>query len=207
MRRIFVFICASLAVMLTAGAVGAQTSTNSANTNGANGDSPDLTIVGPQSGDAVSGDQVTVSFTTSDFTLADYTVAEGTVAGEGHVHLWLDEDAPTSQNAVMVSAEEPYTFYDIASGTHTLRAELVDNAHGSLNPVVVRTVTFTSTAANPVATISTTSSTGRTANLTALNTILLVAILVILAVIAMTFWWYIMENETQGTRSTPQKKK
>jgi hypothetical protein len=72
-------------------------------------------------------------------------------AGEGHLHYYLDIDAPTVQGQPAIPASgiwthevsTNYTFKDVAPGAHTISVELVNNDHTPLNPPVVQKITVT----------------------------------------------------------------
>jgi hypothetical protein len=92
-----------------------------------------------------------VTVEATNFTLAD-KLGKTNVAGEGHIHYYLDVDAPTTAGQPAIppegsqwapSASPNYTFKNVAAGTHTLSAELVNNDHTPLNPPVVQKITVT----------------------------------------------------------------
>jgi len=96
---------------------------------------PTVKLLEPAAAAVVSGDKVTVRVETTGlkFTMPSNTV----VPGEGHVHFTLD-DQPFE-----MSIEPEYVFKDVAPGTHTLRAELVQNDTTPFSPEVFETVEFT----------------------------------------------------------------
>jgi plastocyanin len=70
---------------------------------------------------------------------------QSNAAGEGHLHFYLDVDAPTTpgQPAIPTSgvwahvASNSFTFTNVAAGMHNISVELVNNNHTPLDPPVV----------------------------------------------------------------------
>lgn len=124
--------------------------------------SPVLAI-NPGDGFSVTTGDVTVSALVENFTLAD-KLGQANVAGEGHLHYFLDVDAPTTpgQPAIPPSgsiwaatASTSYTFNNVAIGTHTISVELVNNDHTPLSTPVVVKATVNVTALLPAIQITT----------------------------------------------------
>ena len=112
---------------------------------------PTLTILQPQSGSTVTSPNVSVSIQVSNFNIVDKQ-GQPAVSGEGHVHYYLDYDAPTTQGKPAVPpngtiwqtiASTTYTFHNVTTGTHFVSVELVNNDHTPLNPPVTAKVSFT----------------------------------------------------------------
>jgi hypothetical protein len=103
--------------------------------------SPTLTITSPTSTENVVGTSVVAKLSLTDFTLVDYQTHSRNLASQGHIHLWLDQEAPTKASAVKI-VEDSYTFENVRPGNHHLVAELVNNDHSSLTPPVVTEVDF-----------------------------------------------------------------
>lgn len=111
---------------------------------------PKLTISAPANQATLAGKDVEVVFEAGDFTivpstvtLADYGMRpDANRPGEGHVHLALDLEP-----LVVWDQNAPYTFRNVPPGEHQLTVELANNDHSSLVPPVVRTVGFTTVAA------------------------------------------------------------
>ena len=111
---------------------------------------PTIQITAPADGSTLSAGDITVSVQVSDFNLVDKK-GETNVAGEGHIHYFIDVDAPTIQGTPAVTAAGTYaatsaTSYiwpNVMPGTHTLSVELVNNNHTPINPPVVATVKVT----------------------------------------------------------------
>lgn len=102
---------------------------------------PVLTITSPMLNQDISGNNVQISLSVGNFTLTDYTTHTRKVSGQGHVHLWLDQNNPNKQAAVKIFSES-YVFENVKPGTHKLVAELVNNDHSSLVPPVTTEVMF-----------------------------------------------------------------
>jgi hypothetical protein len=96
---------------------------------------PTIKVLAPIDGEAAKGTDLTVKVETTGlkFVMPSNTV----VPGEGHVHFILD-DQP-----LKMSTTPDYVFKDVASGRHTLKAELVQNDTKPFDPPVAQTVTFT----------------------------------------------------------------
>lgn len=85
---------------------------------------PRVTIVSPAAGDGRYGEALTVTYEVYDFTL-DPT-GEATGDAVGHVHLYLDGAL------VGESTETTFTFEDVSSGDHVLRARLATQDHDEI---------------------------------------------------------------------------
>ena len=85
---------------------------------------------------------------------------QANVAREGHVHYFLDVDAPTTPGKPAIPpsgvwahvATTSYTFTNVAPGTHTISVELVNNDHTPLEPPVVKRITVNVSAPSPTPT-------------------------------------------------------
>lgn len=116
-----------------------------------------MIIASPKDGAVLSAGDITVSVQTSNFNLAD-KLGQANVSHEGHLHYFLDVDAPTTQGQPAVpaagtyaaTAATSYTWKNVPAGTHKLSVELINNDHTPLNPPVVATVTVTVQAASTV---------------------------------------------------------
>ena len=157
---------------------------------------PSLSIISPAEGQTVYTDKVPVLISTENFQLVDYQVNTTRVAGQGHVHLWLDEQNPTPQSAAK-AADDSFTFPDVAYGDHKLVAELVASDHTSLNPPVTVTVNFTTA---PVATPSAVTTSGFDKNTA-------IVILVVVALVIAAAWWYTKEDEVETPTATRKSTK
>jgi hypothetical protein len=86
------------------------------------------------------GNVVIVSVKSQDFALKDFTKATEVNDREGHVHIWLDNQAFNT-----LTSEPVWVFGGVKPGRHTLHVELVHNNHTPLSPRVKKDITFTLT--------------------------------------------------------------
>ena len=115
---------------------------------------PTITITSPTGNIVPQIGDVTVSVQVSNFNIVDKQ-GQANVSYEGHLHYFLDVEAPTTagQPAIPASgiwahvATTTYTFDNVTAGTHSISVELVNNDHTPLTPPVVAKVTFTAQAA------------------------------------------------------------
>jgi outer membrane protein assembly factor BamB len=123
---------------------------------------PALAIL-PLDQSTVSGPNITVSAMALNFTIVDKQ-GQPAVAGQGHLHYYMDVDAPTTpgQPAIPPSgstwattANTTFTFDNVAPGSHTFSVELVNNDHTPLVPPVVAISTVNVTAPAPAVKIVT----------------------------------------------------
>jgi outer membrane protein assembly factor BamB len=107
----------------------------------------------PLDGATVNAGDVTVSAMALNFNLVN-KLGQANAAGEGHIHYFIDVDAPTDPTKPAVTAagtyaattDTSYTWQNVAAGTHTFSVELVNNDHTPLSPpVVVKVVVVVST--------------------------------------------------------------
>jgi glucose dehydrogenase len=102
----------------------------------------------PASGATLSAGDVKVSAQIFNFKIVD-KLGQAAAAGEGHIHYFMDADAPTTQGKPAVTSpgtyaaviDTSYTWKNVAPGTHTFSVELVNNDHTPLNPPVVSKAT------------------------------------------------------------------
>jgi hypothetical protein len=110
---------------------------------------PSMVILSPRDNSVVEGDKVTVSVQASNFNLVD-KLGQANAAREGHLHYFMDVDAPTAAGQPAVTAAgtyaatsaDTYTWNNVSTGTHVFSAELVNNDHTPLNPAVVAKITL-----------------------------------------------------------------
>lgn len=115
---------------------------------------PSLVITAPKDGAQVPAGNVVVSVQTSNFNIVDKLGKEN-VSHEGHLHYFMDVEAPTTAGKPAVTAagtyaataNTSYTWTNVAAGAHTFSVELVNNDHTPLEPPVVAKVAVTVTAA------------------------------------------------------------
>ncbi|MHB8086103.1 MAG: DUF4399 domain-containing protein [Dehalococcoidia bacterium] len=109
---------------------------------------PTIVIVSPANGATLPGGNVTVTVQVSNFNLVD-KLGTANVAGQGHIHYFMDVDAPTKPGAPAVTSPGTYaatastthTWPSPTPGTHTFSVELINNDHSPLQPPVVSKVT------------------------------------------------------------------
>ena len=110
----------------------------------------------------ISGPDVKVSAMALNFNVVDKQ-GQPAVAGQGHIHYYMDVDAPTTPgqpavppagSAWVTTANTTYTFKNVAPGQHTFSIELVNNDHTPLVPPVVVKSTVTVTAPAPAVKIA-----------------------------------------------------
>jgi len=111
---------------------------------------PAVKITSPLDGDKLAAGDLTVIAEVTNFNIVDKQ-GQANVAGQGHLHFYLDVDAPTTQGQPAIPAsgtwvhvsDNNYTFAKVAPGAHTISIELVNNDHTPLNPPVVQKITVT----------------------------------------------------------------
>lgn len=101
-----------------------------------------IRIITPIEGQKLESDKVTVAWELVNFTLTDYATNPTPKAGQGHLHLWLDQANPTATNAVKAVSGNTYTFENVSSGPHTLIVELQNNDHTPFKPPIRQTINF-----------------------------------------------------------------
>jgi outer membrane protein assembly factor BamB len=114
----------------------------------------------PLDGATVSSGNITVSAMAFNFNIVDKQGQPGS-PGEGHLHYFMDVDAPTAPGVPAIptsgnwthTTAKTYTWTNVAPGTHTFSVELVNNDHSPLNPPVVAKVTVTVVPPTPKVTI------------------------------------------------------
>lgn len=147
---------------------------------------PKLDVLTPQESQTIYGDKVPILFDVQGFTLTEIQAKPIPVAGQGHIHLWLDDQNPTAESAAKVAKDE-FTFSDVAYGEHTLKAELVSNNHKSLTPPQVLTVKFKNEAiTNP-----------SPVNGSAFDKNTALVILIVVALVIVAAWWYTKEEDNE----------
>ena len=96
-------------------------------------EAPKIEIITQEDAGLVKGPNVTVHLKAYNFKVVPVEVH--VKEGEGHFHVWLG-------NEKRVIAEDTVTFENVASGKHTIVAELVKSNHSSLNPKIIQTRTI-----------------------------------------------------------------
>ena len=106
---------------------------------------PSVSILSPTGTVNGVGD-VTVTVQVSNFTITN-KLGQANSPGEGHLHYFLDVDAPTTPGQPAVTApgtyaattDTSYTWHNVGPGLHKFSVELVNNDHTPLVPPVVAT--------------------------------------------------------------------
>lgn len=93
----------------------------------------------------ITGSELKVSVYTFNHILKDFAQVKEPKAGEGHIHLWLDNEKLDAPSAVKLFKSEPVVFKDLKPGKHTLTIQLVGNDHKPIQPEVKQVISFTST--------------------------------------------------------------
>src|SRR3990170_4573228 len=170
---------------------------------------PTLDVLTPSEGQTIYGDKVPVLLDAQNFEIVDFANNTKAVSGQGHVHLWLDDEQMTAQSAAK-AIEDTFTFSDVTAGDHKLRVELVANDHSSQKPPVASEISFKTA---PVSSAVPPEGASGFDKKTALVIFVVVALVIIAA------WWYTkdedeeMEKEskvskvTKGTKAKRARKK
>lgn len=192
MKRIVQSILSACAFsLISTAAVFAQTPQGQAVPSGA----PQIKSVTPSDGQTIYGSKIPVLVTVENFQLVDFQNSFAPTPSQGHVHLWLDDQNPTTESA-QKSIDGQSIYNDVSYGDHTLMVELVNNDHTPLIPPVKTSVTFKTA---PVGTPTPVQSSGfdkKTA----------FVILVIVALVILAAWWYTKEeDEEPQDESKPTK--
>lgn len=92
-----------------------------------------IIIISPKDGGLVKNSNVAVELQADNFKIVP--VGEPVKDGEGHFHVWLDSEKK-------VTADKIVTFENVASGKHTIVAELVKSDHSSLSQKVAKMISI-----------------------------------------------------------------
>lgn len=186
----------SKAAIATTFALLAATSTILAQSPSTLGGPVKFEVITPSEGQTIYGDKIPVLFSAENFEIVDYAQNSQPKAGQGHVHIWLDDQNPTAQDATKVTTDT-YTFSNVAYGDHTLKAELVTNDHKSMSPPQVVTTKFKNQAiASELADPNQSSFDKRTA----------MVILVVVALVIVAAWYYTKDEDDEDIDEKPKKK-
>ncbi len=104
----------------------------------------------PLNGSTMDAGNIRVNALALNFSLTD-KLGQPNAAGQGHLHYFLDVDAPitpgqpavTAPGTYVATANTTYTWPNVQPGTHTFSVELVNNDHTPLVPPVVAKATVT----------------------------------------------------------------
>src|SRR3989337_1962642 len=158
---------------------------------------PTLNVLTPSDGQTIYGDKVPVLLDTQNFEIVDFANNTKAVSGQGHVHLWLDDEQMTVQSAAK-AIEDTFTFSDVPAGDHKLRVELVANDHSSLKPPIAKEISFKTA---PVSSAVTPEAESGFDKKTAL------VIFVVVALVIVAAWWYTKDEDEEEVKSQTVKSK
>src|SRR3989337_529052 len=158
---------------------------------------PTLDVLSPSEGQTIYGDKVPILLDAQNFEIVDFANNTKTVSGQGHVHLWLDDEQMTAQSAAK-TIEDTFTFSDAPAGDHKLRVELVANDHSSLKPPVAKEISFKTA---PVSSAVPPEAESGFDKKTALVIFVVVALVIIAA------WWYTKDEDEEEVKSQSVKSK
>jgi plastocyanin len=111
---------------------------------------PGMVILSPRDNSIVNGGDVAISVQVSNFNLVD-KLGQANTPREGHLHYFMDVDAPTTAGQPVVTAEstyaataaDSYIWKNVSPGMHIFSAELINNDHTPLSPPVVAKIMVT----------------------------------------------------------------
>ena len=158
---------------------------------------PTLDVLTPSEGQTIYWDKVPVLLDAQNFEIVDFANNAKAVTGQGHVHLWLDDEQMTPQSAAK-AIEDTFTFSDVPAGDHKLRVELVANDHSSLKPPVAKEISFKTA---PVSSAVPPEAESGFDKKTALVIFVVVALVIIAA------WWYTKDEDEEEVKSQSVKSK
>ncbi len=109
---------------------------------------PRVRILSPEDVGIAGPTNFTVTVAVENFQLVD-ALGGSNVPGEGHLHYFLDAEAPTSPGVPAIpatgryapTANTTYTWTDVPGGYHIVAVELVNNDHTPLVPPATDTIT------------------------------------------------------------------
>ncbi len=147
-------------------------------------------VLAPKEGQTLYGQKVPILFNVENFELTNPdTAAKIAIPGKGHIHIWLDQETPTAENATKVF-ENTFIFSDVKYGQHTLQAELVGEDHKPLTPPQKVTVTFMSESLPQSDSPAISNSFDKTTA---------IVILVVVALVILAAWWYTKDEDDEIT--------
>ena len=139
-------LCIMVILVLVLAACASTTSPATTSTPSA----PSIVITSPTGNIVPQIGDVTVSVQVENINLIN-KLGQANVPGEGHVHYFMDVEAPTTPGKPAVTAAgtyaattaTSYTWHNVGGGPHNFSAELVNNDHTPLVPPVVAKVSVT----------------------------------------------------------------
>jgi plastocyanin len=114
------------------------------------GGTPQITITAPKEGDSLPAGNVTVMANVMNFNLVN-KLGQANVPGEGHLHYYFDVPVPRTPGKPAVTAvgtfaptpNTTFTWTNVKPGKHNFSAQLANNDHTPLIPLVYSTVNVT----------------------------------------------------------------
>ena len=109
---------------------------------------PRVRILSPEDVGIAGPTNFTVTVAVENFQLVD-ALGGANVPGEGHIHYFLDVDAPTTPGVPAIpatgryapTANTTYTWTEVPGGYHIVAVEVVNNDHTPLIPPATDTIT------------------------------------------------------------------
>lgn len=145
-------------------------------------------ILAPKEGQTLYGQKLPILFNVENFELTNPdTATKVATPGKGHIHIWLDQDTTTAENATKVF-ENTFIYSDVKYGEHTLRAELVGEDHKPLTPPQKVTITFKTDSLPQTNSPEISSSFDKTTA---------VVILAVVAIVILAAWWYTKDEDDE----------
>jgi hypothetical protein len=116
---------------------------------------PTVKITAPSNGATLPAGDIRVDADVQNFNIVDKQ-GQANVTGEGHVHFYMDVSPipsaagqpaiPANTSALWAHvSDNSYTFANVPPGPHTIVAQLVNNDHTPVYPIVSDMVTITVT--------------------------------------------------------------
>lgn len=104
---------------------------------------PELDVLSPKEGSTIHPDSkigavVVTQFEVKNFKIMDFTKATAVQPGEGHIHIWLDNQPFNTIH----TASNVWVFGGVKPGKHAITLQLVNNNHTPVEPKIIKTVHF-----------------------------------------------------------------
>ena len=111
---------------------------------------PQIMITEPKENASLSAGNITVAVQVENFSLVN-KLGKTNVAGEGHIHYYMDAKIPTTPGKPALStpgtyaptANTSFTWKNVTAGMHNFSAQLVNNDHTPVIPLVTAQVNVT----------------------------------------------------------------
>lgn len=98
---------------------------------------PAIEITSPENGTVIEGTTLELEVEVTDFILSASAVGEANMAGEGHYHIYINDDLVGPYTDLMVMLE------DLPAGDHVLKVELKNNDHSGIGVEAMDMLYFT----------------------------------------------------------------